>query len=120
MFRSIFTLLRVPSVIRPLGDTRLVGSIQLSKWARDGAALHNVLAQHPIFANRLRSVRREDKIFYAILQNGNKMLAMCVVLPQNKSGPERMVKIYCCNKPLAHVWLLCYLNEKLLSLSLKN
>ena len=64
----ILTILHVSFVIRPLDDTRLLRSIQLSSRARDKAAVHNVLAQHPIFASRLSSVTREDTIFYAMPQ----------------------------------------------------
>ena len=31
------------------------------------------------------------------------MFAICLILPQNKSGPNRMVKVNCCYKLLAHV-----------------
>ena len=83
------------------------------KYARDRAAVHNVLARHPIFASRLSSVTRENTIFYVLPLNRDKKLAICLVLPKNKSGPGRMVKVYSCYKPLAHVWPLDYLNERL-------
>ena len=53
-------------------------------------------------------------------QNGDKKLANSLVVPQNKLGPDRMLKFYCCYKPLAHVWPFGYLNERLLSPSLKD
>ena len=66
------------------------------EYARDRTAVHNVLAQHTIFANYLSSVTREDTIFSAMPQNGDGKLTICLVLSQNKSRPDRRIKVYCC------------------------
>ena len=71
--------------------------------ARDRGAVYNILAQHLIFSSCLSNVTRKDTIFYTMLQNGDGKLAICLVLLQDKSGPDRIVKVYCCYKSLVNV-----------------
>ena len=55
----ILTLLRVPSIIRPLGGTRLVRSTQLSSKLEEKLFWPST----PIFISCLKSVTRKDSFF---------------------------------------------------------
>ena len=57
-------------------------------------------------------------VFCTMPLDGNETRVICPVLPQDKMGLDKMVKVYyCCCRLLADVWSLNYLNKKLPSLS---